>query len=92
MAYVVTAPCFGCKYTDCVVVCPCECFHEGESMLYIDPRECIDCGACVPECPVDAIFHEGDVPDEWQPFIGLNAEMSTKTPLILEKKAPLAGG
>ena len=56
MAYVVTAPCFGCKYTDCVVVCPAECFHEGEQMLYIDPESCLDCDACRPECPVDAIY------------------------------------
>ena len=66
MAYVVTAPCHGCKYTDCVVVCPCECFHEGEQMLYIDPEECIDCGACLPECPVEAIFYEEDVPEPYR--------------------------
>jgi ferredoxin len=89
MAFVVTAPCFGCKYTDCVVVCPKECFHEGEQMLYIDPIECIDCFACQPECPVDAIYHDDDVPTEWQEFIPLNAEMSAKTPVILERKAPL---
>jgi ferredoxin len=90
MAYVVTAPCFGCKYTDCVVVCPCECFHEGEQMLYIDPDECVDCDACVPECPVAAIFPQTDVPEEWQEFIALNAEMSLRTPSITTKKAPLA--
>jgi ferredoxin len=89
MAYVVTAPCFGCKYTDCVVVCPCECFHEGDKMLYIDPGECIDCDACRAECPVDAIFPDHEVPDEWQDFIQLNAEMVMKTPSIVEKKAPL---
>jgi len=89
MAFVVTSPCFGCKYTDCVVVCPCECFHEGEKMLYIDPEPCIDCEACAAECPVEAIFHEDDVPDEWQEFIELNAEMAAKTPSITEKKAPL---
>ncbi len=89
MAHVVTAPCFGCKYTDCVVVCPCECFHEGEKMLYIDPQECIDCEACVPECPVEAIFYEDNVPEEWKEFIQLNAEMSAQTPSITEKKAPL---
>ena len=90
MAYVVTAPCFGCKYTDCVVVCPCDCFHEGDKMLYIDPEECIDCDACAAECPVDAIFYEGDVPNKWQEFIALNAEMVAKTPQIVEKKPPLA--
>ncbi|RIK82487.1 MAG: ferredoxin [Planctomycetota bacterium] len=91
MAYVVTAPCFGCKYTDCVVVCPCECFHEGEQMLYIDPMECVDCDACVPECPVEAIFPESDVPEQWRNFIALNAEMAPQTPSITTKKAPLAG-
>jgi ferredoxin len=89
MAYVVTAPCFGCKYTDCVVVCPMDCFHEGEQMLYIDPLECIDCDACRSECPVDAIFFDENVPPEWHGFIALNAEMSTKTPSITEKKTPL---
>ena len=59
MTHVVAKPCFACKYTDCVVVCPVECFYEGEQMLYIHPDECIDCEACVPECPVDAIFHRG---------------------------------
>lgn len=89
MAFVVAAPCFGCKYTDCVVVCPVECFHEGDQMLYIDPAECIDCYACAPECPVEAIFYEGDVPAEWQEFIALNAEMSAKTPSITARKEPL---
>ena len=90
MTYVVTAPCVSCKYTDCVVVCPCDCFHEGNLMLYIDPDECIDCDACRGACPVDAIFHEDDVPDEWRDFVQLNAEMATKTPSITEKKVPLA--
>jgi ferredoxin len=90
MAFVVTQPCFGCKYTDCVVVCPCECFHEGERMLYIDPEECIDCGACTPECPVEAIFYDENVPPQWHDFIALNAEMSPLTPSILERKMPLA--
>jgi ferredoxin len=89
MAYVVTAPCFSCKYTDCVVVCPCECFREGEQMLYIDPQECIDCDACVPECPVEAIFYEENVPDDQTEFIALNAEMSRHCPPILERKEPL---
>jgi ferredoxin len=92
MAFVVTAPCFGCKYTDCVVVCPCECFHEGEQMLYIDPVDCIDCEACMPECPVEAIFYEDNVPAEWREFIQLNAEMVEKTPVITERKKPLCEG
>ncbi len=86
MAMVVTKPCENCKYTDCVVVCPTECFHEGPTMLYIDPENCIDCGACIPECPVDAIFYEDDVPDEWKPYLDLNREMSAQTPLITEKR------
>jgi len=90
MAYVVTAPCFGCKYTDCVVVCPTESFHEGDQMLYIDPVTCIDCDACLPECPVEAIFQEDDVPDEWKDFVQLNAAMALETPTITERKAPLA--
>ena len=89
MAYVVTEPCFGCKYTDCVVVCPADCFHEGEQMLYIDPDSCLDCDACRPECPVEAIFHESDVPDEWQEYIQLNAELSANCPQITERQDAL---
>lgn len=89
MAFVVTQPCFGCKFTDCVVVCPIECFHEGEKMLYIDPEGCIDCEACVAECPVEAIYHEDNVPQEWRPFIALNAEMSPQCPSITERRTPL---
>jgi ferredoxin len=90
MTHVVTAPCFGCKYTDCVVVCPCDCFHEGEQMLYIDPDECIDCAECVAECPVEAIYRDMDVPEPWRDFIALNAEMAAQTPHIVQKKPPLA--
>ncbi len=74
MAFVVCEPCQDCKYTDCVTVCPMDCFYQDEEMLYIDPAECIDCEACVPECPVQAIFHEGNVPAPWTQFIQLNAE------------------
>ena len=91
MAHVVCEPCVGCKYTDCVAVCPSECFYEGEDMLYIDPDECIDCEACVPECPVEAIFREDNVPEKWKGYIALNAEMAPKCPPITEKKEPLAG-
>ncbi len=86
MTMVVTQPCFGCKYTDCVTVCPVDCFHEGESMLYIDPEACTECGACVAECPVQAIFQEDDVPAEWREFIALNREMAPRTPPICEKR------
>ncbi len=89
MTHVVAQPCFGCKYTDCVVVCPVECFYEGEKMLYIHPEECIDCEACVPECPVEAIFLEDNLPEEWAEFTALNAELSTQCEVITEKKEPL---
>ena len=74
MAHVVAEPCFDCKYTDCVVVCPVDCFYEGAQMLFIHPEECIDCEACVPECPVEAIFAEANVPAQWQSFTKLNAD------------------
>ena len=90
MTHVVTKNCFGCKYTDCVVVCPCECFREGEQMLYIAPNECIDCRACAVECPVEAIFHEDDVPAECQDFLALNAQMAAVCSPIIRQKPPLA--
>ena len=71
------------------MVCPVECFYEGDKILYIHPDECIDCEACVPECPVEAIFHEDNLPEEWMPFKELNAEMATKLPVITERKDPL---
>lgn len=71
---VVTEPCHDCKYTDCVVVCPTDCFYQDEHMLYIDPDNCIICQACIPECPVEAIFEDGDVPAKWHQYIELNAE------------------
>ena len=89
MAHVVCEPCDNCKYTDCVVVCPSESFHEDDKMVYINPDDCIDCEACVPECPVEAIFQEDDVPDQWQSFIELNAEKSQDLDKITEKKEPL---
>jgi len=90
MAHVVTSRCFGCKYTDCVVVCPVDAFREGEQMLYIDPEICICCDQCIPECPVDAIFAEDDVPEAEKGFIQLNAEMAPTCPEITERKPPLA--
>ncbi len=90
MANVVTGACFGCKYTDCVVVCPVDAFHEGEHMLYIHPETCIDCGACEPECPVGAIYLDENVPQPQREFIQLNAEMSAICPPIFQKKTPLA--
>jgi ferredoxin len=76
MAHIVTQPCFDCKYTDCCVVCPVECFYQDEKQLYIDPADCIDCEACVPECPVEAIFSEANTPSQWSSFIQLNADRS----------------
>jgi len=72
MTFVVTESCIKCKYTDCVEVCPVDCFHEGPNMLVIDPEECIDCGACEPECPVEAIFPEDALPAKWEPFVKIN--------------------
>ena len=89
MAYVVAEPCVRCKYTDCVSVCPVDCFREGENFLVIDPEECIDCGACVPECPVEAIFEEDDVPGKWAEYIELNANLAVQWPLIDDSKDPL---
>ncbi|MDB5344042.1 MAG: Ferredoxin 1 [Schlesneria sp.] len=87
MTMVVTEPCFGCKHTLCVVVCPCDCFHEGEQMLFIDPDSCIECDACVAECPTQAIFQEDNVPKQWHDYIALNAEMVAQCPAITERKA-----
>ncbi|MDH5753158.1 MAG: ferredoxin family protein [Deltaproteobacteria bacterium] len=89
MAYVVTAYCDGCKYTDCVEVCPVEAFHEGETMVYINPETCIDCDVCVSQCPVEAIYPEDQVPGQWQSYIALNAEKSAALPTLSEKKQPL---
>ena len=89
MTYVVTEPCFGCRYTDCVAVCPADCFYEGDSMLYIHPGECIDCDACMPECPVGAIFPDSAVPEEWADYLALNAELAPQCPNIREKSEPL---
>ena len=91
MAYVVTELCLDCKHTTCVAVCPVDCFHEDERCLYIDPDECIDCGASVPECPEEAIFPEEEVPPEYEKDIARNAEMAPKLPVITEVKAPLKG-
>jgi ferredoxin len=78
MAHVVTANCNDCKYTDCCVVCPVECFYQDEMMLYIDPQDCIDCEACVPECPVEAIYAEANVPAQWTSYVQLNADKAAE--------------
>ena len=87
MTYVVTESCIKCKYTDCVDVCPVDCFHEGPNFLVIDPDECIDCTLCVAECPVEAIFAEDDVPTAMQAFVAINAELAKRWPVILERKS-----
>lgn len=90
MSFVVTESCLKCKYTDCVDVCPVDAFREGKNMLVIDPAECIDCAVCVPECPVEAIFAEDDVPADQTEFIAENAALARKWPVIARiKPAPL---
>ena len=89
MAYVVTQNCIQCKYTDCVDVCPVDCFVEGPNFLAIDPEECIDCTLCVAECPVEAIFSEDDVPEDQIEFIEINAKLAKVWPIISEKKDAL---
>lgn len=89
MAFVVTEPCIRCKYTDCVAVCPVDAFREGPNALVIDPNECIDCALCVPECPVEAIYAEEDVPADQRDFIALNAELARVwKPITRVKPAP----
>jgi ferredoxin len=83
MTFVVTEACIKCKYTDCVEVCPVDCFYEGENMLVINPDECIDCGVCEPECPAEAILPESDELLRW---VELGREMSVQWPNITVKK------
>ena len=89
MTHIVAEPCINCKYTDCVTVCPVDCFHEGVNFLVIDPETCIDCGLCVPECPTNAIFAEEDLPEKWQEYIELNAKLACDWPVIDAQKEPL---
>lgn len=88
MTYVVSENCIKCKYTDCVEVCPVDCFREGPNFLVIDPEECIDCTLCVAECPAEAIFAEDDVPSTQVQFIKLNADLAKTWPVITERKEP----
>lgn len=85
MTFVITESCIKCKYTDCVEVCPVDCFHEGPNFLVIDPDECIDCALCEPECPVKAIFSEDDLPTGQQQFVEINAELAKQWPVITSK-------
>jgi len=90
MAFIVTDSCIECKHTDCVEVCPVDCFYEGENFLVISPDECIDCGLCEPECPVDAIFSEDELPADQIKFIEINEQLSKEWPNITQKKDALA--
>jgi ferredoxin len=94
MAHVVTNKCDKCKFTDCVEVCPVACFYELDGQVVIHPEDCIDCQACVSECPVEAIYAEGDVPAEFQANIAFNGEEAHRLkdsglPAIVKKKDPL---
>lgn len=91
MTYVVTGACVNCKYTDCVEVCPTDAFREGPNFLAIDPDDCIDCTLCVPECPVDAIHPDDEVPEHMREFIALNAQLAPRWKVITVRKEPLAG-
>jgi ferredoxin len=93
MAYVVTGRCVDCRYTDCVEVCPVDCFWEIDdpAMLVIDPDTCIDCGACVPVCPIQAIYPEDEVPSYYQEYIELNAEKFEDGKNVTENIGPLEG-
>jgi len=88
MTFVVVENCIKCKLMDCVEVCPVDCFHEGPNMLVIDPEECIDCTLCEPECPIEAICSEDELPKGQENFLELNAELSQKWPVITETGTP----
>lgn len=86
MTFLVIESCIKCKYTDCVEVCPVDCFHEGPNMLVIDPEECIDCAMCETECPVEAIISEDDLPEDQHDFLEINERLSAKWPVITSMK------
>lgn len=91
MTHVVTENCDGCRFTDCVTVCPVACFHGDEQRLYIDPQGCIDCGACVPVCPVHAIACDIELPMDQRVWLERNADASRITPVVSAKQLPLPG-
>jgi ferredoxin len=86
MTHLVTENCIKCKHTDCVDVCPVDCFYEGPNFLVINPDECIDCGVCIPECPVNAIVQDNDVNTDIELWFNLNQRLSAKWPNISKKK------
>ena len=89
MTHVVTDNCRSCRFTECITVCPVDCFHIGEDMLYINPVECVDCTACIPVCPVQAIYSEYDMPDDKRHWLDVNAEQAKRLPIISETQDPL---
>lgn len=89
--YVVTQHCVDCKYTDCVAVCPVDAFHEGDRILYINPDTCVNCDACVPACPVEAIYSEENLPAKFQSYIDINKAGCESNPVINQKKDPMPG-
>ena len=89
MTFVVAEPCIACKYTDCVDVCPVDCFYEGENFLVIHPEECIRCGACEPVCPTEAIFVEEELPERYQEYLELNRKLAEEWPLLSVQQDPL---
>lgn len=89
MTYVITSKCIQCKHTDCVTVCPTDSFHEGPNFLVINPEDCIDCGLCLPECPIGAIVDGKDLPSDEAEALRLNAELANVWPNIIEKKKAL---
>lgn len=89
MTHVVTDACVNCKYTDCVSVCPVECFHEGPNFLVINPEVCIDCGICIAECPVEAIVDEKDLQPDQMDYLELNKKLAQHWPIIAAPKDPL---
>jgi ferredoxin len=89
MPHIVTDHCKRCRFTECVTVCPVSCFHGDDEMLYIDNLQCIDCSACVPACPVHAIYEQSDLPTDQADWIAINVERSALLPVISEKQTPL---
>lgn len=86
MTHVVTESCIRCRHTDCVTVCPVDCFHAGPNFLVIDPDECIDCAVCIPECPVDAIVSESDLSDDQREWLEINAQLAKQWPVIAQRE------
>ena len=91
MTFVVIGDCQRCRFTDCVAVCPVDCFHGDAEMLYIDPQRCIDCGVCVSTCPVEAIYDEGSLPPGQERWLAINAERAPRLPVVRVKEAPFPG-